>query len=130
MFLKNPKAKRMAGNVLLLLFSLVTIFHVFVLIGLVPLDMVWGGRIQKQEELYWFEFISLALNFLFIYVVLARQEYIKTPIAPGILRMTLWVMVILFSLNTIGNLNALNRMETLIFTPITFLIAILCLALA
>ncbi|MEN9442639.1 MAG: hypothetical protein RLZ33_2716 [Bacteroidota bacterium] len=46
------------------------------------------------------------------------------------LRFAFWLFFVLFSLNTLGNLFAETLTETLIFTPLTILLAVLSLRLA
>jgi hypothetical protein len=127
--LRRLITEKFAAKSLTVLFSLTIIFHVTILFGLVPLDMIWGGRLQTKKELYFFECISLLLNALMLWVVTSRMGFSKAIGNKKVISVMLWVMVILFSLNTIGNLMAFNSLETYIFTPITFLMAVLSLRL-
>ena len=120
---------RFATNGLLIIFSLVIIFHAVVLIGFIPIDMVWGGRLTSKSELMVFETISILLNSLMICVVLVHAGKIKISINTGVIKILLWIMILLFLLNTIGNLNAINNWEKFIFTPVTFILALFSLRL-
>ncbi|TGK24448.1 hypothetical protein EHQ05_16135 [Leptospira yasudae] len=126
----SSKAKLVAAKLLLLIFVLVTIFHVLVLTGLLPFTIVWGGRLQSREQMIVFELISLTLNSFFIWIALIQNGFFQKAVPPKVVRILLWIMSALFSLNTIGNLLAESSLETRIFTPITFLLAILCAFLA
>lgn len=53
------------------------------------------------------------------------KGYLKNPT----LNVILWFFVVLFSLNTIGNLFAKVSLETIVFTPLTFISALLALRL-
>lgn len=77
-----------------------------------------------------FETFSIVLNAFFIVVVLVKSRYLKLNISPKIITILLWIMTFLFTLNTIGNLFAVNNLEKYIATPITLLLGILCLILA
>jgi hypothetical protein len=127
--LKRMITEKFAAKSLIVLFSLTIVFHVTVFFGLIPMDMIWGGRLQTKEALYFFESISLLLNGLMLWVITSRMNYGKAIGSKKVIYVMLWLMVILFSLNTIGNLMAFNRLEAYIFTPITFLMAVLSLRL-
>jgi len=45
-------------------------------------------------------------------------------------RVVMWIMFVLFTANTIGNLFSLNELESIIFTPITLVLALQTLRLA
>jgi hypothetical protein len=116
--------------VILILFILIVIFHFLVIFGIVPFQNVWGGRLKTQEEMLKFEAFSIVLNLIFIAVVLVKAGFWKVKISPKIISLLLWIMTILFALNTIGNLFAVNNLEKYIATPITFILSVLCFILA
>ena len=115
---------------ILILFILIVIFHFLVIFGIIPFQNVWGGRLKTHEEMLKFEAFSLILNLIFIAVVLVKAGFWKVKISPKIISLILWIMTILFALNTIGNLFAVNNLEKYIATPITFILSILCFILA
>lgn len=130
MMIRNLISERFAGRALTVIFSLTILFHLAVIAGLVPIDMIWGGRLKTQEALYVFESISLVLNALMLWVVIIRMNYVKISVNPKVIRVVLWLMFLLFLLNTLGNLMAFNNLETYIFTPVTFLMVVFSLRLA
>lgn len=115
---------------LMAIFILVVIFHAFVLAGLLPSDMVWGGKFQNPEELKRFEVVSILINLLLLGLVFTHPKTTKDSTLRKITTGLLWLFVALFFLNTIGNLFAENILETLIFTPVTFISALLCWRMA
>lgn len=119
-----------ASRSLIVIFAATIVFHLFVLGGIIPFDMVWGGRLQTADEMRSFEIISIVLNILMMIVVAMRSNLIPIAHNTTIVRVLLWMMTGLFLLNTIGNLASINETEKLIFTPITFVLSILCLRLA
>lgn len=123
-------SSRVASTGLLLIFSLVILFHVLVLAGVIPFTIVWGGRIQNQEQMISFEFISILINIIMVAVVAIYAGYLNLKINPKIIKVALWMMVVIFLLNTIGNLFSNNEIEKMIFTPLTLLLAIFSLRLA
>ena len=115
---------------MLIILSLVVLFHVCVLIGIIPPGIVWGGRIRTRDELVKMESISILINLVMLQIVMVRAGYFKIKINPLIIKITLWAMALLFLLNTIGNLFSENDFEKMAFTPLTFLLAIFCIRLA
>jgi hypothetical protein len=46
--MKRRISEKFATNALLIMFSLVMVFHVLVLLGIIPFDIVWGGRLKSK----------------------------------------------------------------------------------
>ena len=114
-----------------IMISLLTmLFHVLVLVKIIPSDMVWGGRLQSESEMYTFELVSLALNMFFLSVILVKSKILKVKIPDKIITVILWLMFALFLINTAGNLLSNNQLEKIIFTPITILLSIFSFILA
>jgi len=105
-------------------------YHVIIIAELIPFEAVWGGRLKNSEEMRQFEFISIAINLFILLVILIKGAYIKIYVPKLIINSLLWLFAILFTLNTVGNLFSVSIWETIIFTPITILSAILCIRLA
>ncbi len=110
-------------NVLILVFSLILIFHLMIVSGFIPYDMVWGGRLENREQMLRFESVSIALNLLMLGIVLIKSGRLKIEIQPMILRVCFWIMGGLFALNTLGNLLSSNLWEAIIFTPLTLVLS-------
>lgn len=120
---------QVAANVLLVLLALAFVFQLVVLGGFIPREMVWGGRLESAEQGTAMALVALAILALMILTVLNRSGRLgPTTSIAGLVG--IWLMFLLFALNTLGNLAALDLRETLIFTPITLIAALLCLRLA
>ena len=122
---------RTAAITLLVLFTSAIMFQLAVLAGLIPTEMVWGGRLQNEEER---TVGALVIAFLLVFValVLVRMGHIGRSM-PAAGRWGMWVvcaLFALFALNTVGNLFALDMRETLIFTPVTLVSAVLAARVA
>ena len=110
-------------------FIVVLLFQAVELAGLVPTGMVWGGRMQNDTERTVMSLVSIAVLLLCIAIVRIRMGHGPQALkAFG--RYGTWAIVVVFALNTIGNLVALDMWETLIFTPITMVLALLALRVA
>ncbi len=101
------------------IFTLSLLFHLLVISGVVDYHMVWGGQLKSRSDMIRFESISLIVNVFFLMVILMRLKLLRTLIPPKIIQILLYVMAIIFALNTLGNLMSENKYEKLIFTPIT-----------
>jgi hypothetical protein len=86
--------------------------------------MVWGGRLKSASEMVAFEVPSIALNLLFVVIILLIAGYILSPLPPKVLRVIAWIMAGFFMLNTLGNLVSNSGLERIIFTPVTILLAV------
>lgn len=104
--------------------ALASLFHLLILIKVIPYDITWGGRLKTDQEMYVFETFSLVVNFFFIYVLLQKGHFIKAVFSPRALTLILWVFFALFTLNTVGNLFAKTTFERG-FTVLTLLNALL-----
>ena len=121
---------RIAAQGILLVLSLMVLFHVLVMVQVIPYGMVWGGRLENSSQMLLFEAISIAVNLLMLGAVATSAGMVKVKINRGLLKAALWTMFAVFLLNTIGNLLSNNETEKLIFTPLTLLLALFSLRLA
>ena len=77
-----------------------------ILFKVIPYEITWGGRLKTDTEMYVFELISISINTLLGTILLIKGNYIKQIIRLGVVNVILWIFLILFGLNTIGNLFA------------------------
>ncbi len=119
-----------AVNTILILAALIFVFHMLIISGAIPYQYVWGGRLESNDQMIKFESISMIINLFVIFIVAIKGSYIRPYLSTKVVKFFLWIFSILFILNTIGNLLSLNSLETIIATPITFLLALMFLRLA
>ena len=115
---------------IIIILSLLIIFHLLVLVDIVPYQVVWGGRIESKSQLSKFEIFSVCINLFMILLVCVKSGFLKILMNQKVLQISLWLMCVLFVLNTIGNLLSVNMIEKIVFTPITIILAFLSLRLA
>lgn len=120
---------KLALSVFLGFATLAMLFHLLVLLGIVPADIVWGGRLQSRNELIQMESISLLLLAFMAVIVSMKARWIL-PKFYKIADYLVWLIPLLFFLNTLGNTQALNVTERIIFTPITFILTLISLRIA
>lgn len=122
-------SERLALATIATILSLIILFHGLILTGVIPFDIVWGGRLANRAQMLRMEAVSIALNLLMLAVVGIRAGLLGKGTPPRITTAALWIMAVLFGLNTVGNLLAQNSLETIIFTPLTLILCVLCLRL-
>lgn len=126
----NKIPLRFAINAVLSVLCVVIVFHLLVLTGIIPSDIVWGGRFKNETQLRNFEIVSVVVNAFVILIVAMKGQYIEIHIPLKILNIIVWLLVLIFSFNTIVNFFAETATEAIIFTPITFILALLCFRIA
>ena len=109
------------------LLTSVLVLHTLILTGAIPYAMVWAGKISTGAEMKKLELISILVNAFAIFILVLKADYIKHKVPVKILNAIIWLLAVLFSLNTIGNLFAESSFELYFFTPLTFIVALLCL---
>ncbi len=105
--------------------SSMVLFHLVVLTGIIPFDMVWGGQLQSQQQVIVFESTSILFTSFIIFVVAMRAGWVKKIFARKLITISLFASTILFALSTLGNLLSLNSLEAIIFAPLSAILVIL-----
>lgn len=119
--------QKYAVNIMIGLLILIILFHISVVIQMVPYSIVWAGKLKTLEDMYIFESVSIGINVLLIVILSLKINYIKNSISPKIMNGILWVFFVIFALNTIGNLFASSLVERIGWTLWTLLFSILLL---
>jgi hypothetical protein len=105
------------------------VFHILVLTEIIPFDLIWGGRLQSKSDMIVFESLSIGISLFIILIIMSREEWLRL-FNPKVALIGIWVVFGFFTLNTIGNLLAAEALERVLFTPLTFLMAVFTLRLA
>lgn len=117
--IKNRAFKIMIG-----LLAIIILFHFCIIFKIIPYDIAWGGRLKNDTQMYIFEIFSIVMNGLLITVLLLKADYLKHKISEKVLDVILWFFLILFALNTVGNLFAKTNFEKF-FAILTLMFALL-----
>lgn len=102
----------------------VIIFHLCIIFKIIPYDITWGGKLKNDSEMYVFESISILVNLFLGWMLLMKGEFVKPILASKVVNIVLWVFLVLFILNTIGNLFAETNFEKL-FSILTLILSVL-----
>lgn len=114
---------------LMVLLFISLIFPLLIVAKIIPFDIIWGGKIKDDSQMLLYETFSVIINILMILVIALRAKIIKSRISRNLIKAFVFIMLVIFSLNTIGNFTSENQFEKNIFTPLTFLLASLCFVL-
>jgi hypothetical protein len=124
--IKKIVSVKSAGNILLILFSLLIVFHVLVLLRVFPSNMVWGGRAAvSPSNLVLFEIIALLVLILFMLIIAAKTGYFKIFKSQKALNVCIWIIFAYMLLNVFANLASSVAAERIIFLPFNLVMAVL-----
>lgn len=115
---------RTAVRLLLLILVPLALFHIAVLFKVAPQEIIWGGNLDSDREMYLLESISLLVTLYLIILLLIKGSFIEPVLSPKIVTTSLWAFLLLFILNTVGNLLAKTTGEQ-IFALLTMVISFL-----
>jgi len=121
----KEKSQRQALKIMIGLLTTVTLFHILIVTQIVPFTIVWAGKLQNVEEMRVFETISILINLFLLFILLLKGDYLNYKISDKILNWILWLFMVAFALNTIGNLMSKTLFEKILFTPLTLISAVL-----
>lgn len=102
----------------------IVIFHLCIVFKIIPYDIAWGGRLKSDTEMYVFESISISLNLFLILLLAIKGGFVMAMLPLKVVNIFLWIFLILFVLNTIGNLLAETNFEKF-FAILTLALAVL-----
>jgi hypothetical protein len=121
----NKISKNQALKIILGVLTAIIVFHILIIIRIIPYEIVWAGKLKSVNEMYVFEMVSILVNILLLAVLLLKGNFLKYKIDSKIINGILWFFVFVFALNTVGNLMAKSFFEKAIFTPLTLTLVIL-----
>ncbi len=124
--MKKLISAKLAAILLLAILGGLAVFHVLVILGIVPSGVVWGGRIaDSSDNLVVLETTSLVVTIIFALIIAARVGYVRVSRFGKVVHVGMWFVFAYFTLNIIGNLASSSSVETLIFTPVSLVLAFL-----
>jgi hypothetical protein len=109
--------------------GLLLIFHLLVLLKIVPADIMWGGQ-ANAGNIVMLELIAIVVALFFGYVIAAKTGYFQVGKFMGVVKVLVWIIFAFLLLNTLGNLASGVSAENFVFAPITLVLALCALRLA
>ena len=129
--LTSPLLVRTAATAATILFALAVILHVLMAAGIVPITIAWGGRQEILNTGLRVASIASAVVLALMAVVIRRRAGLiggyPIPLTISILS---WVTTAYVAFNTLANLTSQSKGEKILFTPITVLLFLSCLAVS
>ena len=89
----------------------VMLFHLSIMLTIIPYEITWGGKLKSTEEMYVFETVSMIINLFLFTILLIKGRFLKQLLSIKAINVILWVFFALFGLNTIGNALAETNFE-------------------
>ena len=127
--MRNLIGFKTAGNLVLAALALVAAFHVLVLVGVFPADIVWGGQVSGAETAV-YETVALVEALAFMIIIATRAGYLRRARTNTFAAAGTWFIFFYLLLNTFLNLISGSTAEKLVFAPITLAMALLTYRLA
>ena len=100
-----------AIKIMLWLLVAVMLFHLTIILKILPYEITWGGRLENDSEMYVVEAISMVINLCLFAVLLIKGKYLRNFIPLKFVNIVLWIFFVLFGLNTVGNILAETYFE-------------------
>ncbi len=120
----------LTATAILIILGLLILFHMGIVGGLIPPELVWGGRIQTQQDLIHMELASICILLLFALIVMVKIDLIDMDWIKPLAQFGLWMMALYFLINTVTNLLSSTAIERFLFTPVALILAALTIRLA
>ena len=114
----------------MVLLSLLIVFHVLVILDVLPYDQTWGGSIEDKSQVIAFEGLAIVLTLVFILMVSIKLDYLKIKRLQKVADIAIWAMGGFFVISLIGNLMAKVAIERIIFTPLSIVLVLFSFKLA
>lgn len=118
--------KRIALKIMFLLLGALLIFHVLIFTEQIPYDKVWAGKLNSVEEMKAFEAFSILINLFMILILSIKYKLLESGKSNKAIDILIWVFVVFFALNTIGNMFAKSLIELILGGILTLVSSILC----
>jgi hypothetical protein len=118
-------SSRNAAFIILAISAAAMVYHLLIMTSVIDYTAVWGGRLNSYDEMIVFESVSVLLQSVLIVALLIKQKFIQLPVPIKAVNFILWIYLIVFALNTIGNLAAINVWERVIGTLATLVTTLL-----
>ncbi|ANW96167.1 hypothetical protein AXE80_07705 [Wenyingzhuangia fucanilytica] len=119
-------SKKIALIIMFFILGIILIFHFLIFTEQIHYDKVWAGKLKSVEEMKSFETFSILINLFMLVILFMKYKLLEKGTSNKIIDLFIWVFVVLFALNTVGNLFSQNTIELILGTFLTLTSSILC----
>ncbi len=127
---KNIITAKAAITTFIILSGLTLVYHFLILTQVVPYANAWGGQLKSLSDMYAFEAVSVVMQLVIVSLAYARYRDVVSGKKRQLFKVVMYVLVGLFALNTLDNLASTSTFETIVFTPMTLVLAVVSWRLA
>jgi hypothetical protein len=111
-------------------FGVIAAFQLALALGAPFGRAAWGGgHVRLPGRLRVASAVAIGIWILAAMVVLGRVGY-ASPLAPGVFRWAIWILVGLLAIGAIMNFASRSRLERLIWGPVGAVLTVLCVVVA
>ena len=129
--MKKIMSASLAGKILLGAFILMLILNVLILLQVIPSNIALGGQVNAdQSNLVQLEIVAITLTLIFTGIVAQKLKLLKLGESKKAVNVGIWIVFAYLILNTLGNFASGVTAETLVFGPLTIVMAFCALRLA
>lgn len=87
------------------------VLHLFIILQIIPSNIVWGGKVKSAHTIYILEVVSLLVMSFLGFLMAMKNRIIKPIFSNKTIKVILFIFSIYFVLNTVGNLLAETAIE-------------------
>lgn len=87
------------------------LLHLLIILQIIPLNIVWGGKIESIDTIYVLEGVALIVMLFLGVVILMKNRIIKPFFTDKVIKRILLFFAAFFMLSTVGNLLAETVIE-------------------
>lgn len=127
--MKRLLSFKTAVTATVIILLLVTLFNLFVLFGVAPYTIVWGGRIESREQMVVFELVSILINLFCLIIVLVKARRFL-PRLGKTADIVAWLLPVMYFFGILGNVASTSAIERALFVPVTVVLFVLTLRIA
>lgn len=117
-----------AGILLVASFALLSVFHLLLILRVLPADFVWGGGLDSSPQATRMEIISLVITLVFL-LISALKTFRRKPGGRLLVNIGMGIIFLYMVLNVMGNLVSESALEKAIFIPLSLIMCLLALRL-
>jgi len=127
--MRNIISTKLTARIILVILASLIVFHLSVIIGIMPAYWVWGEQADESTVLP-LELIAIVINISFGIFILIKTRYLADRNHSKVVNIGLYVIFAFLLFRTVNQFISEVSADRYIFAPIAFILAILTLRLA
>ena len=128
--MKDLISPKLSVNTAILVLGLLALFHILILLGVLPNSFVWGAKTTDAAEIAKLETVALIMSLIFLSFFLIKKYLMNKGNSQKTINIFMWIMFIWFTFNIIGNILSSSTIEKVIFIPVSIILSLVSWRLA